>query len=65
MEGVIYSALLNSIRLTNKDPRDNEESIPFHRAVTDQILKRNGPEAEKQMERLLGDANHRLTGCIG
>lgn len=60
MEGVIYSALLSSIRLTNNDPRDNEQSIPFHRAVTDQILKRNGVKAESHMEKLLADANRRL-----
>ena len=64
LEGVIHSALLISIRLTNKDPRDNEQSIPFHRAVTDQILKRNGAKAESQMEKLLADANHRLAEFI-
>lgn len=60
MEGVIFSALLSSIQLTNSDPRDNETSIPFHRAVTDQILARNGSKAESQMEKLLADANRRL-----
>ena len=60
MEGVIYSALLSSIRLTNADPRDNDKSITFHRAVTDQILQRNGVKAESRMERLLADANRRL-----
>jgi len=62
MEGVIYSALLGSIRLTNKDPRENEESIPFHRNVTDAILKRDGATAEATMEKLLADAKHRLAG---
>ncbi len=64
MEGVIYSALLDSIRLTNSDPRENEESIPFHRAVTDQILSHNGQKAEDQMEKLLADANRRLVTVI-
>ena len=64
MEGVIYSALLDSIRLTNSDPRENEESIPFHRAVTDQIIRRNGRKAEDQMEKLLADANRRLASVI-
>lgn len=62
MEGVIYSALLGSIRLTNKDPRENEESIPFHRDVTNAILERNGDKAERLMEKLLGDAKQRLAG---
>ncbi len=64
MEGVIYSALLASIRLTNADPRENEKSIPFHRAVTDQIIGRNGQKAEDQMEKLLADANRRLATVI-
>jgi len=64
MEGVIYSALLSSIRLTNSDPRENERSIPFHRAVTDQILKRHGAKAESQMEKLLADANRRLAEFV-
>ena len=64
MEGVIYAALMSSIRLTNADPRENEKSIPFHRAVTDQILKRNGDKAERRMEKLLADANRRLLTFI-
>ena len=60
MEGVIFSALLNSIRLTNRDPRENEDSIPFHRAVTTAIIERNPGLAEARMEKLLGDAQHRL-----
>ncbi|MGI9504117.1 MAG: FadR/GntR family transcriptional regulator [Geminicoccaceae bacterium] len=64
MEGVIYAALMSSIRLTNADPRENEKSIPFHRAVTDQILKRNGDKAERRREKLLADANRRLLTFI-
>lgn len=60
LEGVIFSALLGSIRLTNQDPRDNESSIPFHRAVTDAIMARDGAEAEARMERLLSDTQSRL-----
>ena len=60
MESAVFSALLISIRLTNRDPRENEESIPFHRAVTDAILARNAAEAEARMERLLADARLRL-----
>ncbi|MEM7022096.1 MAG: FadR/GntR family transcriptional regulator [Pseudomonadota bacterium] len=60
MEGVIFSALLGSIRLTNRDPRENEESIPFHRAVTDAILRRDADAAEARMETLLADATKRL-----
>lgn len=60
MEGIIYSALLISIRLTNKDPRDNADSIPFHRAVCDAIAARDGDRAEDLMETLLADAQRRL-----
>ena len=62
MEGVIYSALLGSIRLTNTDPRENEESIPFHKNVTTAILAREADRAEATMEKLLADARHRLAG---
>lgn len=60
MEGVIFTALLNSIRLTNKDPRENAASIPFHRAITDAIVKRDGDAAEARMEDHLADAWQRL-----
>jgi len=64
MEGVIFSALLISIRVTNKDPRENEDSIPFHREVTNAILTRDGMVAEKKMEMLLSDTAARLGGRI-
>jgi len=60
MEGLIFSALLSSIRLTNKDPRKNKESILFHRKVADAIIKRDADKAEAMMESLLSDAGHRL-----
>ncbi|MER2491303.1 FadR/GntR family transcriptional regulator [Catenovulum sediminis] len=60
MEGVIYSALLVSLRITNKDPCDNETSIPFHREVYQAIASRDGDLAEKLTERLLKDASQRL-----
>jgi len=60
MEGVIFSALLNSIRITNKDPRDNTASIPFHSAVTNSIVERNPELAELNMKKLLRDAEKRL-----
>ncbi len=60
MEGVIFSALLSSIRLTNRDPRENAESIPFHRAVYEAIAARDAGRAERCMSRLLGDTDERL-----
>lgn len=60
MEGVIFSALLDSIRLTNQDPRENEGSIPFHREVCEAIAAHDGARAERLMEKLLGDADLRL-----
>ena len=64
MEGVIFSALLSSIKLTNQDPRENEESIPFHREVMEAILARNANLAEEKMLRLLSDTTDRLSGAI-
>jgi DNA-binding FadR family transcriptional regulator len=64
-EGVILSALLESIRLTNRDPRENDESLPFHRAVAEAIFSRDAEAAESRMEGLLGDAQRRLRGYLG
>ncbi len=59
-EGVIYSALLVSVRITNKDPRDNGASIPFHRDVLNAIADHNGDLAEELTQKLLSDASKRL-----
>ena len=64
LEGVIFSALLSSIRLTNIDPRSNEASLPFHRNVYEAIAIRDGDMAEKVMEQLLGDTTRRLGGKL-
>ena len=60
MEGLVFSALIVSIQLTNRDPRENKASLPFHRAVTNAITARDGALAEKNMETLLQDAIKRL-----
>ena len=64
MEGVIYSALLVSIRLTNKDPRANKTSVPFHREVCNAIASRNADLAEELTANLLNDADHRLVDKV-
>jgi len=65
IEGVTYSALLISVRITNKDPRENGASIPFHREVARAIQKRDGAKAEKLTTRLLEDAVRRLNLELG
>lgn len=64
LEGVIYSALLSSIKLTNVDPRDNASSIPLHREILTAILNRDGPAAEKKMKAHLDDTTTRLSKII-
>ncbi|MDE0308142.1 MAG: FadR/GntR family transcriptional regulator [Albidovulum sp.] len=64
MEGVIFSALLSSIRLTNSDPRENKSSIPFHREVLEAILKRDAATAEEKMSRHLDDTSERLIAAV-
>jgi GntR family transcriptional regulator, galactonate operon transcriptional repressor len=64
MEGLIFSALLSSIRLTNKDPRKNKESIQFHRKIADAIIQRDADKAEEGMNNLLVDARHQLKNQI-
>lgn len=65
MEGVIYSALLVSVRITNKDPRNNSDSVAFHREVCDAIARGDGDKAEKLTEKLLRDAIRRLKEAFG
>ncbi|KXI28882.1 FadR/GntR family transcriptional regulator, partial [Paraglaciecola hydrolytica] len=60
MEGVIYSALLVSIHITNKDPLQNGTSLPFHYDVYKAITERNGTLAEQLTDKLLRDACSRL-----
>lgn len=60
MEGMIFSVLLNSIRITNPNPEKNAKSIPFHRDVMVAIIERDGKQAETCMEILLSDTQHRL-----
>lgn len=60
LDGIVYAALLTSIRLTNRAPDDNEKSIPFHRAVARAVAAGDEALAEKKMRRLLEDARKRL-----
>lgn len=65
IEGVVFSALLVSINITNHDPRDNSESIPFHRNVAEAIAARDANAARHLMENLLADAARRLDEAQG
>ncbi|WDR05215.1 FadR/GntR family transcriptional regulator [Devosia rhodophyticola] len=60
MEGVIYAALLSSIRLTNNAPNKNRKSLPFHQNVAEAIYARDGDAAEAAMEVHLADSIARL-----
>lgn len=60
MEGAMISALLTSIKLTTVNLQEKQSVIPYHRAVTDAILQRNGALAEQKMEDHLADTKARL-----
>lgn len=60
MEGVIYSALLVSIQITNTDPRSNEKSVPYHKEVYEAIAAGNGDLAEELTITLLNHAQSKL-----
>lgn len=64
MEGVIFSALLTSIKLTNTNTQKNEASLPFHRDVAEAIAQREPEMAAQLMKRLLIDAQARLTAKL-
>lgn len=61
MEGVIFSALLTSIRLTNTNTQKNEASLPFHRDVAEAIAGREADKAAQLMKQLLVDTQTRLS----
>ncbi len=65
IEGVTFSALLISVRITNKDPRENGASIPFHRDLANALQSRNGAKAEKLTSKLLEDSVRRLRLELG
>ncbi|WP_440877344.1 FadR/GntR family transcriptional regulator [Thalassotalea sp. PLHSN55] len=65
MEGVIYSALLVSVRITNQDPRKNSDSVKFHRDVYQMIASGDAEGAERLTEKLLTDAIRRLKEAFG
>ncbi len=60
IEGVIYSALLVSIKITNQTQESNLKSIPFHRSLYQAIAAGKAEKAEKMAGDLLGDAAERL-----
>ena len=66
LEGVIFSALLSSIKVTNSDPRENESSLPLHRQVLEAIEARDSAAATAAMREHLADTYERLaTGLPG
>ena len=60
MEGVIFSTLLSSIRLTNQDQHGSEESLPLHDEVYAAIVCNDEVKAENTMKFLLQDANRKM-----
>jgi len=64
LEGVIYSALLISIQLTNREPSNNESSMPFHQTIWKAIAKGDERGAERAMQRHLDDTGERLERAL-
>lgn len=57
---VVSSALLSSLRVTNRKPEDNATSVPLHRRVVSAIEARDPAGAEAAMKQLLEDAAERI-----
>jgi DNA-binding FadR family transcriptional regulator len=57
---VVSSALLSSLRVTNRKPEDNVTSLPIHERVLKAICARRPAAAEKAMKSLLSDAAARI-----
>lgn len=57
---VVSSALLASLRVTNRKPADNATSVPVHQCVLKAIRARQPAKAEMAMKTLLDDAVQRI-----
>ena len=64
MDGIIFTSLLSSIRLTNRDAKQNEASLSLHQDVANSIFAKKSEEAEQRMFHLLSDAKVRLTAEV-
>ena len=64
LEGVIFSALLSSIKVTNSDPRENERSLPLHREILKAIEAEDSARASSAMREHLADTYERLSGML-
>ncbi len=64
LAGIIYSALLSSIRLTNPDHETNRKILPFHEAVSDAIMRGDSDGARERMGYLIEDAVCRINAVM-
>lgn len=65
LEGVIFSALLSSIKITNDDPLDNRErSLPLHREILKAIEERDSEKATSAMRKHMADTYSRLSSVL-
>ena len=65
MEGVIFSALLTSIKITNNDPIDNRtRSLPLHFEILNAIEMRDRERAETAMRDHMADTYDRLSALL-
>jgi len=65
LEGVIFSALLSSIKITNNDPFDNRErSLPLHREILEAIEAEDCGKAAAAMQKHMADTSERLSDVL-
>tara|TARA_B100000674_G_C37941464_1_gene962804 strand:- start:1588 stop:1989 length:402 start_codon:yes stop_codon:yes gene_type:complete len=64
MDGIIFTSLLSSIHLANRDERQNKASLSLHQDVANSIFAKKPEEAEQRMFHLLSDAKVRPTAEV-
>ena len=65
MEGLIFSALLSSIKITNNNPFDNRQrSLPLHHEILEAIESRNSDRAHLAMHKHMADTHKRLSEIL-
>ncbi|MBF2735393.1 MAG: FadR family transcriptional regulator [Betaproteobacteria bacterium AqS2] len=64
MEGLVFSALAQQIKMINRTVKENTNSLPLHLAVAEAVVAGKPEQAEKSMRTLLNDARERLDKAL-
>lgn len=64
LENAIFAGLILSIRVTNPDRANNEQSLPFHQKIAEAIQRQDTDAAYRSMKDHLADSNKKLSKML-